>query len=155
MIFLKFLINCNSFLYQPLIRISDRKINFNRIDDWLIDWFIWPVLTRLDLFYAYRLGNCFYCTFLSTILLYLLLKYGEYYMPRKARFYSYVLYKNKPYLNSSVEMVTAFEERDERLIRATKFIYNNNNNKQGFYTKWNKQRIKRVHKRGFKEEFKM
>ena len=29
-------------------------------------------------------------------------------------------------------MVTAFEERDERLIRATKFIYNNNNNnKQG------------------------
>ena len=30
-------------------------------------------------------------------------------------------------------MVTAFEERDERLIRATKFIYNNNNNnKQGF-----------------------
>ena len=27
--------------------------------------------------------------------------------------------------------VRAFEERDERLIRATKFIYNNNNNKQG------------------------
>ena len=26
--------------------------------------------------------------------------------------------------------MTAFEERDERLIRATKFIYNNN--KQGF-----------------------
>ena len=25
-------------------------------------------------------------------------------------------------------MVTAFEERDEQLIRATKFIYNNNNN---------------------------
>ena len=29
-------------------------------------------------------------------------------------------------------MVTAFEERDERLIHATKFIYNNNDNKQGF-----------------------
>ena len=28
-------------------------------------------------------------------------------------------------------MVTAFEERDERLIRATKFIYNNND-KQSF-----------------------
>ena len=28
--------------------------------------------------------------------------------------------------------MTAFEERDEQLIRATKFIYNNNNNKQGF-----------------------
>ena len=30
--------------------------------------------------------------------------------------------------------MTAFEERDERLIHATKFIYNNNNNnnKQGF-----------------------
>ena len=55
-------------------------------------------------------------------------------------------------------MVTAFEERDERLIHATKFIYsnnNNNNNKQGFYNKWNKQRIGRVHKREFKEEFNM
>ena len=32
--------------------------------------------------------------------------------------------------------MTAFEERDERLIRATKFIYNNNNNnnKQGITT---------------------
>ena len=29
-------------------------------------------------------------------------------------------------------MVTVFEERDERLIHATKFIYTNNNNKQGF-----------------------
>ena len=28
-------------------------------------------------------------------------------------------------------MAIAFEERDERLLRATKFIYNNNN-KQGF-----------------------
>ena len=52
-------------------------------------------------------------------------------------------------------MVTAFEERDKRLICATKFIYNKNNNKQGFYTKWNKQRIGRVHKREFKEEFKV
>ena len=33
--------------------------------------------------------------------------------------------------NSSRELVTAFEERDERLIRTTKFIYNNNY-KQGF-----------------------
>ena len=29
-------------------------------------------------------------------------------------------------------MVKAFEERDERLIRASKFLYKNNNNKQGF-----------------------
>ena len=29
-------------------------------------------------------------------------------------------------------MMTAFEERDERLIHAAKFMYNNNNNKQGF-----------------------
>ena len=28
--------------------------------------------------------------------------------------------------------MTAFEERDERLIHAKKFIYNSNNNKQGF-----------------------
>ena len=28
--------------------------------------------------------------------------------------------------------MTAFEEKDERLIHATKFINNNNNNKQGF-----------------------
>ena len=28
--------------------------------------------------------------------------------------------------------VRAFEERDERLIHATKFIFNNNNNKQDF-----------------------
>ena len=37
--------------------------------------------------------------------------------------------------------VRAFEERDERFIRATKFIYNNNNKQGFFYTKWNKQRM--------------
>ena len=31
-------------------------------------------------------------------------------------------------------MVTAFEERDERLIHATKFIYNNNNNNKQRFT---------------------
>ena len=29
-------------------------------------------------------------------------------------------------------MVTAFEERDKRLIHATKFVYDINNSKQGF-----------------------
>ena len=29
-------------------------------------------------------------------------------------------------------MVTAFEEKDERLLHATKFMYNNNYNKLGF-----------------------
>ena len=57
---------------------------------------------------------------------------GNYYKHRKARFNSYFC-KRINHIYSSVEMVTAFEERDELSVRATKFIYDyNKNNKQGF-----------------------
>ena len=57
--------------------------------------------------------------------------YGDCYKPRKARFIP-MFCKRINRTQPAVEIwVRAFEERDERLIRATKFIYNNNN-KQGF-----------------------
>ena len=54
-------------------------------------------------------------------------------MLRKPRFIPTFWKRINRTSNSSREIVTAFEERDERLIHATKFMYNNNNNnKQGF-----------------------
>ena len=52
-------------------------------------------------------------------------------MPRKARF-NPTFCKRINHTQTALEIwVRAFEERDERLIHATKFIYNNNN-KQSF-----------------------
>ena len=53
-------------------------------------------------------------------------------MPRIARFIPTFCKRINRTSNSSREMVTAFEERKTKDLYATKFIYNNNNNKQVF-----------------------
>ena len=60
-----------------------------------------------------------------------MLNCGDFYKPQKAQFIPTFCKRINRTSNSSRELVTAFEERDERLIHATKFIYNNN--KHGFF----------------------
>ena len=57
---------------------------------------------------------------------------GIFYKSRKARFIP-TFCKRINRTSTAVEIwVTAFEERRRTTFSATKFIYNNNNNKQGF-----------------------
>ena len=55
---------------------------------------------------------------------------GEYYKPLKARFNPTFCKRINRTLPAVEIWVRAYEKRDEQLIHATKFIYNNN--KQGF-----------------------
>ena len=58
---------------------------------------------------------------------------GIFYKPRKARFIP-TFYKkiNRTSTAVGIWVDSFWRKEDERLLRATKFIYNNNNNKQGF-----------------------
>ena len=58
--------------------------------------------------------------------------YGEFYKPRKARFIPTFCKRINRTSTAVGNWVAPFEERRRTTFSATKFIYNNNNNKQGF-----------------------
>ena len=58
--------------------------------------------------------------------------YGDFYKPQKARFIPSFCKRVNRTSTAVGKCVTAFEERRRTTFRATKFIYNNNNNKQGY-----------------------
>ena len=60
------------------------------------------------------------------------LTYGDFYKPRKARFIPTFCKRINRTSTAVGKWLTAFEEERRTTFSVTKFIYNNNNNKQGF-----------------------
>ena len=65
--------------------------------------------------------------------IYIYIKYGDFYKPRKARFIPAFCKRINRNSTAVGRLVATFEERRRTTFSVTKFIYNNNNkNKQGF-----------------------
>ena len=75
--------------------------------------------------------------------------YGDFYMPRKARFIPTFCKRINRTSTAVGKWLTAFEERRRTTFSATKSIYNNNNNniKQGFTPSGTNNEYVRVQKR--------
>ena len=73
--------------------------------------------------------------------------YGDFYIPRKARFIPTFCKRINSTSAAVGSWLTAFEERRQTTFSTTKFIYKNNNNKQGFTPNGTNNEYVRIQKR--------
>ena len=76
--------------------------------------------------------------------------YGDFYKPRKAWFIPTFCKRINRTSTAVGIWVTGFEERRQTTFSATKFVYNNNNTKQGFTPNGTNNEYVRVQKKKFK-----